>query len=810
MQYAIRSLLKAPGYSLFVILTLALGVGANTAVFSVVRGVLLRPLPHAEGNRLVYLRQSAELAGLDDVKFSVPEIVDVREGSAALVGVAEFSSMPFTMLGRDRPVQVQAGIVSGNYFEVMGLGAVQGRAIGAEDDGPAAQPVMMLTYRYWQSVFGADPEVLGRTYRMNGRTVTVIGVAAPAPPFPGETDVFVNVVTSPHHLDATMVHGRSHRMTDVFARLAPGAPVTQAQAEVDRIASRMYADHPENYDAAAGYAVTISPLRDALTSNARRTLILLMAVAALVLVTACANVANLVLTRTLRREREFAVRWALGSSAGRLRGILLAEAAVLALLGASLGVVMAYGALDLLVGFAGRFTARATEIRIDGTVLAFALAVSMVAAFVFAFVPPMRRQEVVGATLMRGGTRTTGGRRRLQRGLIVAQVAASVTVLTAAGLLARTLIRLNAVDLGVRLENTLTFEAPINPDFSMPTAQALALQDEMERRIAALPGVTNVGVGLSVPLRANPIGLEVRAEGAPPRPGQPIPIAHFRTATPTFFESAGMRVLRGRDFERTDHMDARKVVILNEALAERLFGDADPIDERVTWTGQVLSAIGMQEEWKVVVGIVNNTLDEGPDTPPPLLMFEPMAQNAMGFFPGAFVVRATAAPALAPRILQIIQELAPEVPVLRMATLEQIREENVASERLNTLLVGMLGVLALVIAAIGLAGVLSFFISERTPEIGIRMSLGASPVRVLGMVLLDGATLLGIGTALGIVGSLAATRLLEGLLYGVAPRDPVTLLAVTVVMGIVGLAACSVPALRAARVDPLVAIRKEG
>jgi putative ABC transport system permease protein len=810
MRYAIRSLLKAPGYSALVILTLALGVGANTAVFSVVRGVLLRPLPHEEGDRLVYLKQSATRAGLADVKFSVPEIVDLRESSTALAGIAEYSAMPFTMLGGDLPVQVQAGIVSGNYFEVMGLGTVLGRAIASADDGPDAEPVMMLTYRYWQSVFGGDPDVLGRTYRMNGRTVTVIGVAAPAPPFPGETDVFVNLVTSPHHLDATMVHGRSHRMTDVFARLAPGATVTQAQAELDPIASRMYGDHPENYDAAAGYGITILPLRDALTANARRTLILLMAVAALVLATACANVANLVLTRTLRREREFAVRWALGSSAGRLRRILLAEATVLALLGTFAGVVLAYGGLDLLVGFAGRFTARASEIRIDGGVLAFALLVSVAAAFVFAFVPPLRSQEVVGATLTRGGSRTTGGRRRLQRGLIVAQVAASVTVLTAAGLLTRTLIGLNAVDLGVRLENTLTFEAPINPDFSMPTSQALALQDEMERRIAALPGVTNVGVGLSVPLRSTPIGLEVRAEGAPPRPGEPIPIANFRTATPTFFESAGMRVLRGRGFEATDHMNARKVVILNEALAQRLFGDEDPIEKRVTWTGQVLSAIGMQEEWKTVVGIVNNTLDEGPDAAPPLLMFEPMAQNAMGFFPGAFVVRATAAPRLAPRILQIIQELAPEVPVLRMATLEQIREENVASERLNTLLVGMLGTLALAIAAIGLAGVLSFFISERTAEIGIRMSLGAAPGRVLRMVLTDGAVLLGIGTALGLAGSFAVATLLEGLLYGVAPRDPLTFAAVISVMGLVGLAACSVPALRAARVDPLVAIRKDG
>jgi predicted permease len=343
----------------------------------------------------------------------------------------------------------------------------------------------------------------------------------------------------------------------------------------------------------------------------------------------------------------------------------------------------------------------------------------------------------------------------------------------------------------------------------MSPEQAIALQEEMERRIAALPGVSNVGVGLAVPLRRNQLGLEIRAEGAPPAPGQPIPIAQMRTATPDWFEAVGMQIQTGRDFESTDRIDARKVVILNRALAERLFGDADPLDKRVTWTGQVLSAIGMQEEWKTVVGVVNNTLDDGPDAPPPLIMFERLAQAALPFFPGAFVIRASAAPSLAPRVIQVINELSPESPVLRIATLEQIREENVASERLNTLLITALGGLALAIAAIGLGGVLSFFISQRTAEIGIRMSLGAAPVRVLAMVLKDGAILLAIGTVAGLVGSLVATRLLEGLLFGVAPRDPLTLAAVTALMCAVGLAACAVPAVRAARVDPLVAIRKE-
>ncbi len=807
MRYAIRSLLKAPGFSALVILTLALGIGANTAIFSVFRGVLLRPLPHGDGDQLMYLRQSAELAGVEDAKFSVPEIIDLRERARALTGFAEFSAMPFTMLGGARPVQVQAGIVSGNYFDVMGLSPVLGRAFGPGDDGAAALPVMMLTHEYWQTAFGASRDVIGREFRMNGRTVTIVGVLEPAPPFPGETDVFVNIVTSPHHLDATMVHGRSHRMTDVFARVMPGTTIVQAQAELNAIAARMYGEHPENYDAAAGYRVTITPLRDALTSRAKMTLWLLMAAAGLVLLTTCANVANLVLTRSLKRDREFAVRWAMGAERGRLRRILLAETGVLAALGALFGIAFAYVGLDLLVGFAGRFTARATEIQIDGAVLGFAILVAMGAALVFAFAPALRSEELSGAMLTRSGSRTTGHGQRLQRALIVAQVAASVTVLTAAGLLTRTLLLLNSIDPGVTLENTLTLEAPADHE-GQSAAQILGLQEEIRRRIADLPGVSDVGVGLNVPLRSAGVQLEVKAEGRPQEPGVPIPMAEYRTATPDYFDAAGMRILAGRNFADTDNDGSEPVAILNQALAKRLFGDDDPLGRRVTWTGQVLSAIGMTERWRTVIGITGDTRDAGPAAPPPPAMFLPLAQNDLGYFPGAYVIRAAAAPTLAPRVQQIIQELSPSSPVLRVATLDQIRAETIAAERLNTLLVATLGALALVIAAVGLAGVLSFFIGQRTAEIGIRMSLGAEPARVLGMVLGDGAVLLGIGTAFGLLGSLLVARLLEGLLYGVAPRDPATLAMVTVVMAAVGIIACAVPALQAARVDPLVAIRK--
>lgn len=805
MPYAIRSLLKAPGFTILVVLTLALGIGANTALFSVFRGVLLRPLPHENGGQLMYLKQTTTASGENRVNFSVPEIIDLRRDAKLLSGFAEFSAMPFTMLGRSTPVQVQAGVVSGNYFGVMGLSAVLGRTFSDRDDGAAAEPVMMLTYDYWRSAYDSDRDVLGKVFRMNGRSVTVVGVLEPAPPFPGETDVFVNLVTSPHHLDATMVHGRSHRMTDVFARLEPGATIERARQEASDLAGRMYRDHPEHYDAAAGYAVTVTPLREALTANARRTLYLLMAVAALVLLTTCANVANLVLTRNIRREREFAVRWAIGADQGRLRRILLAETGVLAVLGTAVGLVFAYLGLDLLVGFAGRFTPRATEIRIDGGVLLFATIVACGAALLFAFMPAVGD----GASITRTGARATGGRQRVQRALIVAQVAASVTVLTAAGLLTRTLMQLSAVDTGVRIENTLTLEVPADHE-GQSAAQIISLQEEMRRRIAALPGVSAVGVGLSVPLRPNQVMLEIKAEGRPVESGTPIPMAEYRTATPEYLDAVGVKLLSGRNFSATDRSDAGPVAIINQTLARRLFGTDDPVGRRVAWTGQVLSAIGMKDNaWRTVVGVVSDTRDNGPNAPAPPVLYHPLTQNDLGYFPGAFVIHGDAAPQLGARVQEILNQLAPNSPVVRMATLEQIRAENIASERLNTILVVALGMLGLLIAAVGLAGVLSFLISQRTAEIGIRMSLGAAPSRILGMVLGDGAIMLALGTAFGLAGSLLVVRLLEGLLFGVAPRDPATLLSVTFVMVVVGLSACALPALRAARVNPLIAMRKE-
>lgn len=808
MPYTIRSLLKAPAYSVLVVLTLALGIGATTAVFSVLRGVLLRPLPHEDGDRVVFLQIGAARAGLDDVKFSVPEIIDLRESVSSMTGFGEFSSMPFTMLGAGRPAQVETGIVSANYFEVVGLEPVVGRVLGPSDDGEAADPVMVLTFEYWQRAFGGDRGVLGRVIEMNGRSVSIVGVVEPSPPFPGRTDVFVNMVTSPHHLDATMVHGRSHRMTDVFGRLAPGAELEAVRTEIAAVTERMFADWPEHYDPAAGFEVSVIPLQDALVSEARLTLYVLMGAAGLLLLTAGANAANLVLSRNLRRDRDFAVRRSLGADSASLRRMVLAETTVLAAAGTLLGLAIAHFGLDLLIGFAERYTTRASEIRMDPAVLGFTGILGTAAALGFAFTPAIRGREGVDTSLTRSGSRATKSGRGIQRGLIVAQVAASVTVLAAGGLLGRTLLALNSVDPGLDVSNTLTLEAPASDDGADPV-EVMNLQEQMRQRIAQLPGVEEVGLGLSVPLRSEMVMLEVKAEGRPNEPGRPAPMAQYRTATPGFFDAAGMRLVAGRGFADTDQVDTAPVAIVNEALAQRLFGDDDPIGQRVAWTGRVLPAIGMTEEWRTIVGVVANTLDDGPTMAPPPLMFRPFTQGEFPYFPGAFVVRGEQAEALAPEIQRIINELAPESPLLRVASLEQVRQETIAPARLNAFLVALLGLLALVIASIGLAGMLSFLVGERTNEIGIRMSLGAQPRRVLGMVLMDAGRLLAVGIALGILGSFGVTRLIEGLLFGVTPGDPRTLGLVVVVMAGVGLTAAAGPALRASRIDPLDAIRQQ-
>jgi len=813
LRYALRSLARARGFAIAVILTLGLGIGANTAIFSVVRGVLLKPLPHRDGDRLVYLRQSINGPGGENIDFSVPEILDFRNGAKTLGGIAEYSGMTYTIQGEKEASRISVGLVTGNYFKVMGLSAVMGRLLDDSDDGTAVSPVMVLTYEYWMKHFGGDRGVVGRKVTVDNKPVTIVGVAQAAPTFPQRMDALMNMVISEHHTSALMVQGRTHRMTEMIARLAPGATVQQARTEIKTIRERVQNAYPEAYDKNSGYKVTVTPFQEVLGEKARLTLWLLMGAAAFVMIISCANVANLTLMRGVRREQELVVRAALGAGAGRLRRLLLAENLVLAFGGAVLGLIIAVGGVKLLVALAQRYSPRADEIQLDGVVLGFTLLLSVVVATLLSFAPSLAKEGSLAAWITAGANRSSGGvrRQRLQRGLVVAQIAVSVILLTGAGLLTRTMMRLADVRDGLSTEQVLTMEVPIAIG-QRSDADARAMYDRMRLEIGAIPGVKDVGVGSTVPLRSTQFQLDVKAERRQLAIGEAQPHAEFRSADPGYFRASGIPLIKGREFATTDRDSSARVVIINKTLADKFFPDRDPIGQRISWTGEVLKFIGMHEEWKTVVGVVGDTKDGGLDAEPRNVVFQPFTQTPV--FQGAGLViragadRENAAASLAPAAMRLVRSIAPRELIEHVLTVGQIRDESVAPHRLNAMLVSSFGILAVVIAAVGIAGVLAFSVSARTNEIGIRMSLGADSARVQRMILWEGGMLLIGGLLIGVIGAVSGTHFIRGLLFGIEPNDPITLVGVAAAMAVVGVAACWVPALRAAKIDPAVAIRR--
>jgi putative ABC transport system permease protein len=669
---------------------------------------------------------------------------------------------------------------------------------------------VMLTKAYFENHFGADSSLIGKHLRIGGRQAEVVGVLEPAPFFPQRIDALMNMSISEHHVSALMQDGRSHRMTEMIARLAPDASVEQARAEVAAITSRVHQQYPEQYDAGSGYKITLTPFHEILGQDAKLTLWLLMGAAAFVLIIAIANVGNLTLMRGIRREHEMTVRAALGAGTTRLRKLLLAENLVLALAGAGLGLVIAYGGVDLLTSFIGRYSPRADEIRVDGIVLAFTLVLAVLVAVLLAFAPSIGNEGSLGAGLVSSGTRSSGGvrRRRLQRALVVTQVAVSVVLLAGAGLLVRSMQALAAVDPGLDATNVLTMEVPV--DFTSPDDLNGAVQryQRMSQELSTLPGVNVVGLGSTMPLRKAGFQLPIKAEGKVIEQGQAQPISEFRTADAGYFRASGIRIASGRDFTPNDDARAPKVVILNQLAADRLFPNEDPIGRRVTWTGDILKFIGMQETWMTVVGVVPNTKDGGLDAEPVPVTFMPFEQ---GPFPGGgVVVRADVDPqGISNAVRAIVRSIAPRQPIENVMTVDAIRDESVGPRRLNAMLVGSFGVLAAALAAIGIAAVMAFAVSARTNEIGIRMSLGADAASVQRMFVGEGFRLVATGLVIGVIGAVALSRLIQGLLFGVQPNDPVTLVAVGILMLATGVIACWVPATRAARVDPANMLRAQ-
>jgi predicted permease len=814
IRYALRSLRHSPAFTTVVVLTLALGIGANTAIFSVVRAVVLKPLPHRDGDRLVYLRHSIDGPGGENVLFSVPEVQDFRDGTRSFGGIAEYSPFTFTLRSETDAVRVSAGLVTGNFFEVMGLSPMLGRVTQPTDDGPGVPPVMVLTHEYWRKRFQDDSAVVGTQVKMEGKSVTVIGVLEPAPYFPDRVDAFLNMVISDHHVSAMMVQGRTHRMTEMIARLEPGATLEQARADVGAVHTRITSEFKDAYDPGSHYRVGVIPFKQALGARAQLTLWLLMGAAAFVMIIAAANVANLTLMRGVRREPELVARAALGAGASRLRRMLLVENLLLTLMGGVLGVIVAIGGVGLLVSLVDRYSARASEIRLDAVALGFTLAISVTLALVLFFMASLPREGAFAAMISAGGRRVSGGlrRHRLQRGLVVAQVAVSVVLLAGAGLLTRTMLRLSQVQTGLRTEQVLSMDVPLLELSSVfvPGADAAAKEryDRMLREVRAIPGVNDVGLGSTSPLRRSNFLLEVKAEGKALAVGEAVPRAELRTANPEYFRAAGIPVLTGRPFAATDEAGSGRVVIINQTFANRYFPDEDPVGKRIAWTGDVLRFSPVNGDWRTIVGVVGNTQDGGLDAAPRPVVFMPFTQ--MIAISGGLVVRADSNVAhLTPSVTRAVRRIAPTALIENVLTVAQIKDQSVSPRRLNAALVSAFGLLAVIIAAVGIAGVLAFSVSARTNEIGIRMSLGADGGAVQRMILKEGAVLLASGLALGIAGAFLAARVIRGLLFGVTPHDPLTLLGVAGMMGAIGIGACWIPALRAARIDPAITMRSQ-
>jgi predicted permease len=810
LRFALRSLVCAKGLAITVVLTLALGIGANAAIFSVVRGVLLRPLVNRDEDRLIYIRQSAPGLNQVNTAFSVPEIDDLRARVKAISAFGDFSTIGFTMVGLGEPRVVSAGVVGGSYFDVMGLRPVLGRLINAGDDGPNAAGAAVLTHRFWTTALKSDPAVIGKTVRLDTRTATIVGVLEPSVPYPSQTEIIANVVTSPHHLSATMVTGRVHRMTELFGRLIPGADLEAARADLRAAHGAMVKEHPDVYSAKSDFRIEAVKLRDQIASPARTVLLVLLAASALVFVIACSNVANLILARSVRREGELAVRAALGARPAELRRTLLAESLLLCGAGAVLGVIVARPMVTLLSRYAARFSVRALDVTIDSSLLWVGVGLALVAAVLLAFVPRLPSADAAnGFGLSNGSARLTTGTNRRLRAFAVMQIAASFMLLAGAGALLTALLTLQSQQTGFDMRNVLALHVPVM-SYGRTPDQVTAFYKDVMRRITELPGVERVAVGTLIPWREagrfGP-GFQFSVEGYTKANGEEDPRARFRSVSSGFFSSVGVPLIAGRDFTDADRRDAEKVVIISESIARRMFADRDVLNRRVTWTDPVMKFIDVSTEGRRIVGIVADVDDENVVPGPALTIYHPFEQEIGG---GRLFVHARTDPyALVTPITRIIRELSAEQPVEQAATLEDVRAEVLAPNRLNALVFGGFAAVALTIAIVGVAGVLAFSVSARTREFGIRLAIGSAPMSLLTRVLKEGAVIAGIGIVAGAVGGYALTRIVGAYIEEVRIPGALPIVAAAMILVVAAVLASLVPAARASRVDVIDALRPE-
>jgi len=807
VRFGMRALARSRGYAFVAMLILGLGIGANTAMFSVLQGVLLAPLPFENGHELVLVHQSAATSGVADAGVSIPELDDYRAGLRSIRDLVEYHSMSFVLLNQGDPDRVDSGVVSANFFQTVGIAPVLGRVFEAADEATGAPGVLILGHEYWLDKFEGDSSVVGRVLEMNNRPHTVVGVLPPFPQSPRNNDVYMPTSACPLRARALseMADGqRTFASLRVVGRLASGADLEQASREVAAMSSEFEARFPEDYarTQSRGMAGSVTKLGDQLVTSARPVLLVLAGATALVLLIACANVANLTFARTLARQRELAVRSALGASRRRLARQLLTESLMIALAGGVVGLVVAYGSLGLLVEVIERYTPRTGEIGIDAAVLWFTFAIALVTGLLFGTAPALRAQRGLAATV-RDSTMPIGERaprQRLSSGLVVAQVAVSFVLLVATGLLIHSLYRMSSVPLGYHGERVMTAE--IYGNFTrFPTAErAHEFQAEVLRRLEAAPGIASAAVTNAVPLSdIRPWTRPIAIEG---RPRNELRLeADANVASAGYFETLGIPLQAGRTFLPSDTSDAAPVAVINASMAA-LWNGANPIGSRFAVEDDAPNT------WLTVVGIVGDFRLYSLDRDIQAQYYVPSEQTP--WLSPRVLVRAEGNPEeLGPVIKSAIHSVDPTIPVERAETLEQLRHGQLVTPGLTTALLALFAAVALVITLAGIAGLAATSVRLRTHEFGVRLALGSSRRAVLGLVLRDGCLLAAAGVVIGAVAAYAGAQVIRRFLFMTEPTDPLAYAAVAVLFLAAAAGAAIGPARRATTIDPLRALKAE-
>jgi putative ABC transport system permease protein len=794
IRFGVRSLLKRPAFTAIVVLTLALGIGVNAAVFSLINAVLFRPLPYRDAERIVTLWQNNTKAGVVRNDVSPANFIDWSEQSRSFEAIAGIEPFGFALLNEGEPERFAAWLVTSGFFDVAGAGAFLGRTFLAEDYQAGKNRVVVLGYNLWQRRFGGDQSLIGRKLTLNGQPYEVVGIMPATFQLPADREVWAPLVIAEHQRQL-----RGPTYWNVIARLRPGVTIGQAQQEMNGIAARLATQYP---DTNGGMGATVVSLFDQITGQIRSALLMLAGAVGFVLLIACANVANLLLVRGAERQREFAIRRALGAGRLRLLRQLLTEGLLLAILGGVCGVLLASWSIRLLPALSWTKIPRIEFVSVDTSVILFALVLSLLTAIIFGVAPALQlRNSNLQSTLKEGGRSAPAGvRRSVRNSLVVAEVAVALVLLTGAGLLIRSFITLLRVDPGFNKENVLALQVFLGRNYQRPE-QLTGFFDRALDAVRAVPGVRSAAAVSSPPFIKLEQDAPFNIEGHAAPPSGSEPSAFYSEVSADYLDALNIPLISGRFFSKFDKSDSPQVVVINESMARRFFSNEDPVGKR-------LVVMWEQPVNREVVGVIGDILHAGLDSDPRPEMFVPYAQSPTSQM--TFVVKtSTDAAGLMASVKGAIREANRNQTFARTATLEELVADSLKQRRFNLVLVGTFAVLALVLAAIGIYGTISYSARQRTNEIGVRLALGARPGDVFRLIVGQGLLLATFGIALGLMMSFALTRLIKGLLFGVSATDPLTFFAISILLAFTALLASWIPAWRATKVDPLVALRYE-